>query len=260
MRHGAVLLTAVLLLAATVFAQQTRPAWADGYFRELPNSYIEVVSGHAASPTVAREAAAQQLAERRNLTTGRHVQVKIEQGNITTEGGDEIVIKSRILDEYTHQLPSGEWEVMLLAQTARHPMYDFEAVHVSDRYPFSARALIPGMAQLHKGQTTKGLLFIGAEVIAVGGVITCEGLRSHNNSLSAATHNARLRMQYTNRAATCATARNLCIAGAASVYVWSLIDALTTRGKRQVILGDASLNLMPTFTSSEMGLLLTLNF
>lgn len=61
---------------------------------------------------------------------------------------------------------------------------------LTGRYPFSARVFVPGMAQLHKGSTGKGLFFIIGEATCVGGIVATECMRSSYDSKIKSTHDA----------------------------------------------------------------------
>ena len=236
------------------------PEWVKGYFKELPNSYIEVASGTATDRDAARNKAAQVVMERRNLATGQRVSVNVSGGNVTVSSSGELTVKARVLDEYAEHRGPGEWVVYLLVQTSKHPDNVYETITVTDRYPFSLKSFIPGMAQLDKGQTGKGVGFIVGEVVFVGGMIACEGLRAYNANKISSTHNAQLRMNYTDNANTFATMRNVCIAGAAVVYVWNIVDALVVKGPKRVLLSNASMMLAPYAVPEGIGVALNIHF
>lgn len=259
----AIVLVAVVGGQGLSFAQSTdgvAPDWVKGYFRELDNSYIEVVTGTATDRDAARNKAAQVLVERRNLATGQRVNVQVTGGNVIVGSNSELTVKARVIDEYAEHPSSGQWVVHLLVQTCKHPNLDYEPVSVTGRYPFSARMLVPGMMQLEKGQKAKGIAFISSEVAFIGGILAFEGMRSSYSSKISSTHNAQQRINYVDNANTCATMRNVCIAGAAVVYIWSLVDALASKGPNRVLLGDASLMLSPYANMESTGLALSIVF
>ena len=180
MKRLAILICGVLsmpFMAGQLFAQE-RPTWVNGFFTERPNSYVEVVSAVGYSEDNAREKAAQIIVERRSLATGQRAHISIHNSNIQVDGSDALTVKSRIVDQYTERLGAGEYRVSLLVQTAKNPEFQYEPVSVTNKYKFSPRVFVPGMAQIHKGQTTRGALFITGEVAAIGGIVAFEGLRS----------------------------------------------------------------------------------
>lgn len=255
-----VFVAAFLCCHSPLHAQGTgAPDWAKGYFRELGNSYIEVVSGTATDRDAARNKAAQVLVERRNLATGQRVNVRVSGGSVLLDSDSELTVKARVIDEYAEHIRSGQWVVYLLVQTCKHPNLTYEPVRVSGSYPFSFRSLVPGMMQLEKRQTAKGIAFMGAEVLCIGGILAFEGMRSSYSAKIGSTHHVQQRVNYIDKANTCSTMRNVCIAGAAVVYVWSLVDALASKGPNRVILGDASLMLSPYANMESAGLALRID-
>lgn len=252
----------ILMLALLGFAyaeaQQVggkRPEWVNGYFRDLPNSYIEVSKANGTDRNLARDKAARLVVERRNMASGGEYNVHVSGQTVEVNGDGTLTVKSRVLDEYAEHRGSGDWEVYLLVQTAKNPSFDFEPVSVTDEYPFSARCLVPGMQQLHKGQKTKGVMFIVGEVACVGGIVVAESMRASYEKKKSSTHNASNRMTYSNNADTWGNIRNGFIAAAAAVYVWNIIDALTSKGVRHV----ETFALAPFATPDSFGLALNIN-
>ena len=253
-------LAVVLLCSGAVSAQSVPPKWKTSGLTDLKFSYVEVVSGDAKSIDEARDKAAQAIVQRRNLAVGAEMGVRVVNGAITTTGDSKIIVAARILDEYVEELSYGGWRVYLLVQTLKHPQYNFENVTVTDQYPFSARAFVPGMEQLHKGQTTKGLLFIAGEAACVGGIIAAESMRANYVNLIPTTHNAQQRTAYTDNANTWGNIRNGCIAAAAAVYIWNIIDAATSKGGRYLKVDGTSLAFVPYATPQSAGLALNITF
>lgn len=242
-------------------ADSTRPDWVDGVsFKDGVNSYVEVIYGTGYDASEARQDALDMISLRRGFATGTRVRVGTS-GTISFTGGNELTVKARVLDEYVEHLAPGRWKVTLLVQTAKHPEYPFENVEVTDKYPMSARVFIPGMAQIHKGSTVKGVSFIVGEVALAGGIVLAEAMRSSNVNLMQTTHNSDNLKIYLSRSQTWATTRNICIAGAAALYVWNLVDGIAARGKSRLIIGEyASLDLNPYADTRSAGMSLAFNF
>lgn len=253
---GIILFFTFHLSPFTVQAQSLPPKWLNSGLTDLRFSYVEVVSGDASTVNAARDKAAQSIVQRRNLAVGSEVTVRVVNGQITATGSQDMIVAARILDEYVEELEYGGWRVYLLVQTLKHPQYSFENVTVTDNYPFSARAFVPGMEQLYKGQKTKGLLFIVGEVACVGGIVASEGMRANYENLIYSTHNAQQRATYTDNANMWQNVRNGCIAAVAVVYVWNVVDALTSKGARRM----ETLVLAPYATTMSTGLALSFNF
>ena len=252
-----------ILMPVMIFGQSNaeRPSWLKGYFSEQPNSYIEVVSATGDSEDAARQKAADMIVERRSLATGQRSTVDVRDGNISVVNAHhELTVKARIVDQYTEYLGSGKYRVSLLVQTAKHPKFTYEPVNVTDKYGFSPRVFVPGMSQLHKGQTTKGALFITGEVAAVIGICAFEGMRSSYESKSKKTHNASEVKNYMNKADNMKNIRNGFIAGAAAIYVWNVIDGIVSKGKKHVEVGRTSMSFSPYADTESAGVYMAITF
>ncbi|MDR1811083.1 MAG: hypothetical protein LBR34_11900 [Prevotella sp.] len=265
MKHFLTVLIGILLSCVVMGQQYTsskeRPSWVDGYFQEEANSYIESASASGYSEDEARNKAANIIIERRNLTTGARVNVQIQGSNVVVSGNNSLTVKARVIDEY-REYSGGQYRVSLLVQTAKNPAWEYEAVQVTNDYPFSPAVFVPGMAQLQKGSKTKGIMFIAGEIALVGGVVVCEGLRASYESKINTTHNASDKQAYINDADNMQNLRNGFIAGAAALYAWNVIDGIVAKGKKHVIvLGDANLKITPHISPYVgSGITLSLNF
>lgn len=132
---------------------------------------------------------------------------------------------------------------------------------ITGRYPFSGRVFIPGWAQIHKGSKGKGIFFIVAEAVCVGGIVATESMRASYESKYDSTHDADKKRTYANKADNCSNLRNGFIAGAAAFYLWNVIDGIAARGKRKpFMLGDAQLRISPYVAPQTGGFALSLNF
>ena len=80
-------------------------------------------------------------------------------------------------------------------------------------------------------------------------------------NLMQTTHDTNNLKIYINRSQTWSTTRNICIAGAAALYVWNLVDAVAARGKSRLIVGEyASLDINPYTDTCSAGVALALIF
>ena len=244
----------LLSFGSSSIIQAQQPRWSNGYFEEFENSYVEVATGLGSTIEQARNKAVEIIMQKRSLATGSRAKISIADGDISVSSSDELTVTARILDEQAKQIMPGQWQVTLLVQTAKHPSIPYDAITITDEYPFSVRAFVPGMEQLHKGQKTKGILFIAGEVACVGGIVIAENMRLSNENLIKSTHNAKHRADYTDDANNWGNIRNGFIAAAAAVYVWNVIDAATSKGARHVTLA-----LAPFATLETTGLALSIN-
>ena len=252
-------LVALLVFCGNAYSQE-KPQWTKGYFTDEANSYIEVVSATGTDEESARNKAASVAIERRSLSTGKRVQVTVRNNVVQVSGDDALTVKARIIDEYIERYGANEYRVYLLLQTAKNPTFDFEPVRVTEKYGFSPRVFVPGMAQLHKGNTGKGVLFIVGQVATIGGIVAAEGLRASNESKINSTHNATDRQTYINNVDNMQNIRNGFIAGAVAIYAWNVIDGIVANGKKHVVVGDLDLRLTPYITPQSGGVVLSLNF
>ncbi len=264
MRYYIVIILVIILSQSIALGQYNssieRPEWVEGYFIERANSYIEVVSAVGYSEDNARDKAVRIIVGRRSLATGQHAQISIKNGNINVNGSDALTVKSRIIDQYTERLGAGEYRVSLLVQTAKHPEFPYEPVAVTDKYKFSSRVFVPGMAQIHKGHTTRGILFIAGEIAAVGGIVTFEGLRSSYEAKIKRTHNANDIQRYINMSDNMCNIRNGFIAGAAAIYAWNIIDGIVAKGKKHVVIGSAQIAFVPYSSATSQGMQVCVTF
>lgn len=240
-------------------ASKKRPKWVNGYHQDCKNSYIDVVSAIGYTIEEARQKAMSQIAKNRSLATGQQVTVDNKNGEIVFST-DNLTVKCRILDEYNERLGAGTYKVSLLVQTAKHPDQPFESVKISERYPFSPRAFVPGMAQMHKGSTAKGVLFIAGEIAAVGGIVAFEGMRSSYDSKMRKTLDASAIKNYASKTKDMENLRNGFIVGAAAIYLWNIVDGAVAKGKSHIEIGKAEMNFTPYASNISTGVMLNMKF
>lgn len=253
MKYTALILM-LLLCAASAMAQQERPSWVDGYFNDLTNSYIKTASASGFSEDEALLKAVNQVIGARSHEAGVRVNIKIDANdNVTAAGSDNLTVKARIIDRYT-EYSGGQYRVSILAQVAKNPTFDFDAVRVTDEYGFSPSVFVPGMAQLQKGSKGKGAFFIGAETAFIGAIVAAECMRSSFNSKVNTSHDVDTRRRNADSADRCATVRNVAIAGALAVYAWNVIDGIVAKGKKHIVVAHrTTLDVQPFFTSGLDG-------
>lgn len=238
---------------------RTAPNWVKGYFKELPNSYIETVSASGYDLQMARNNAYNEAMSRRSLATGTQATVKTQQKEIQVQASHDVIVKTRVLDEWTMHTRTG-YTVYLLVQTAKNPTLDYEPVMVSEEYPFSAKVFVPGMAQFEKGSTLKGTLFLGGEIVCVGGIVVGSIMAQQCYNKGLASKDASVRKQYTNMANVWGTVRNVSIAGAVAVYAWNVIDGITAKGQKHVVTGRYAFSAAPYADYYSVGVSLAYRF
>ena len=248
-----------LMTGQSSFAQQQKPKWTEGYFEESSVSYLEVVTATGYDRSNAREKAVKQILERRNLAAGAEANVNIKGDDISVSGENSLIVKARIVSEYYERIEAGTWKVYVLVQTAKNPAYSFDEVKITDKYPLSASVFIPGMAQIKKGSTTKGVCFIAGEIVFIGGAVFSHAMVNNNISKINSTKKADLKYQYTKNANTWATVRNVSIAGAVAVYLWNVIDGIAAKGEQHVMYGH-NVSVAPYTDFNSAGIALNFKF
>ncbi len=203
------------------FAQKDKPTWAKSSFhKSLDNSYLQTIEITGNSREDIRIEADK----------------AIEQWRLRTVGAGQAVVKSLFIADY-YEENNGELKGYILYQTLKNPSYEYENVESSGDYNVSAHVFVPGMAQIHKGSTGKGIAFISGEVIFVGVIIVAESLKAIYESEINSTHNTYLRNSYINSAHICETISYCAIGSAAVTYVWNVIDGCVAKGKPHIIIG-----------------------
>lgn len=237
---------------------QQKPIWLDGYYDETSTSYLKVLVGTSNhSYDYARENAMKQLFKDNVLDSD--VEIKMYGDMFDIKSNNKVRIKARVIAEYREKI-AYDHICHILVQVAKDPSYDFDKVVISDSYPFSARVFLPGMAQIHKGQTTKGVCFIAGEIAFVGSAVVSHALMKTNINNISSTHNSSLKYQYTRNANTCQTVRNISIAGAAALYVWNVIDGIAAKGEEAIHLGQNGISVSPYTDFNSTGIALNFKF
>lgn len=261
MRRILIIVIGALLLQGTYAQNISRPKWIEGYFEEAQHSYVEVVSAVGYEPDNARKKAMQQVIERRSMASGTQATVSMLGNDVQVKSDHDLIAKARVVDEFVERIEAGQYRVYLLVQTAKNPALPFDPVTVSEKYPFSARVFVPGMAQIYKGSIGKGSCFIAGEVVFIGGIVASECLRQHYAQQINMTHNSTYKQKYAQNANICNITRNVCIAGAAAMYVWNVIDGIVAKGNKHVLIGDmAQLHIAPYADYESGGLVARVNF
>ncbi|MDE7407942.1 MAG: hypothetical protein K2M76_05930 [Muribaculaceae bacterium] len=258
-------LTTLALLSVVCFssyAADGRPDWTDGYFQDLDYTFIKSVQAEGSTRDIARKNALQQVVADASRETGMRATVQIApSGEIYVSSADDLTVKARAIDEWCQYLPNGSYRAYLLVQVAKNPTYPYETVHITDKYRFSPDVFIPGMAQLRKGSKAKGILFITAEIVSVGALISCECQRASYESKIGQTHSPDLKRTYIDKANNYANGRNIAIAATCAFYAWNVIDGIIAKGRKHVETGRTpSMAIAPYLSHEGQGLAMQITF
>ena len=224
-----------------------RPSWIDMGHYSLENTYLDVIMlpGKLEDLNSLREQAQKTAIDMRKATVGNN----------------EAWVKTQQIGKPYYSKDEGV--AYFLFQTGESPDKShktWEKIQVSDRYPFSARVFVPGMAQIYKGSTGKGIAFIAGEVMFVGGIITTEFMRRNYSIKINQTHNTRIKEHYAHNANICAISRNVCIGGAVALYVWNIIDGVVAKGKVNAFKDGKLLTFSPYMSYDATGIAMNLKF
>ena len=176
----------------------------------------------------------------------------------TVIDGEPMELSALRVDEYVERENGGGIKLYTLYQVATCENPVFDNVYLTSKYGFSARALVPGWAQLYKGSTAKGLAILAAEAAAIGGVIFTENERATYESKMRSQPN--FARQYKTKVDNYETARNCCIGAAAAIYVYNLIDAIVAPGAKHVVVKPRNFQFTPTASKNFSGVTFSYNF
>lgn len=274
----------VAFCCISIACQAGKPKWVGNTPKELNNTYhfIEVVS-YGNSISDARMEAKQLLAQNEQLrravmvsvNTGnrQNVEQQIVNGNMVETINNNITIDTNIsgqqyrlqaypVDEYNEKT-NGQIKLYTLFMVGVADRVVFDRTYKSTSYGAAPviMSIIPGVGQMYKGSTVKGVCMLGS-VAALGlGALLCENTRSdYKNKMKEQPDYAK---DYNTKANNYETARNIFIGAAAAVYVYNLIDAAVAKGTRRIIVEKAhgrNLAIRPVVNLDNAGILLTYNF
>ncbi len=181
--------------------------------------------------------------------TGTHANQS--EGDVKVQADYEVsdgthTYSARLVDEYLSfdENVDGTFDYTLYqlyavqADPTVSPVYDDFTYTRSYRSKVVARAFVPGLAQIYKGQTVKGYSIIGAEAVLVGcSVYFDHRYRQYKKDYqnSPADGGYGQASSYRSKYRSWRNVRNISMVLAAGTYVYNIIDALHSRGPRQVV-------------------------
>jgi hypothetical protein len=272
MKHLTCLLVLTVLSCFAASAQSGRFPWVDGVFPPASNAFdYQVARGEGESLGAAREDAFNSLL----IDLGNHAGVTVTTGTLseikrTLSHRDQAL--DYIEEEYSttsyridregfkasftrvgeyHERVRGSsgdmYRVWELYEVSSRGSFKPIIPEYTDRYGGDAlwRSILPGWGQLYKGSKTKGLCIIGGEAALIGGLVATENLRASYANKINGTHNAEHIQTYARKADTMENMRNLCITGAAVLYLYNLIDAAAAPGNWHLIIRNKNFSFYP---------------
>ena len=275
------MLMAVMLISLT--AQAQRPKWVNNTPQELNNTYrfVEVIS-EGTSLTDARQDAKLKLAQDEQLQ--KAIRVNVESGLMSKYGetivngkekdtysdesyvkmtseGETYRLQARVVDEWQAGRRGGMLKLHTLYMVAVTDNPQFDRTYLSSNYGTAPvfMSIIPGVGQIYKGSTVKGVCMLGGVAACGIGALLCENQRKdYKNKMMEQPEFAK---EYSNKKKNWETARNICIGAAAAVYLYNLIDAAIAKGARKVNVkrSNSRLSFYPTISLDGAGVALTYN-
>lgn len=232
----------------------------NGAFKELIN-YIDQTNNIKVSGEITVSSFSNQTKSIVNETINKEYFYKYK---IDSE---ELFITFRKVDEYWEVEKNDEGEKIYscycLYMVSRNlSSLSFDQVDFSYKYGMSAlwrSALVPGYGQIYKGSTAKGISILGGEVALITGVILTENTRSSYRRKAKETYDVNKIRSYTDKADNYETARNICIGGAIALYVYNVIDAVASNGRKRTIT-NKRISFTPILGTEQNGIFLSFKF
>ncbi len=180
---------------------------------------------------------------------------------------EELFVHFRKVDEYweVEKTSDGKtiyhcYTLYMVSKNLENPLFD--RVSFSYKYGMSAlwrSALVPGYGQIYKGSATKGVSILGGEVALITGIILTENTKSSYRRKAKETFDVNKIRNYTDKADNYETARNVCIGGAIALYIYNVIDAVASNGRKRTMT-NKRIAFTPTFSTEHNGISLSLAF
>ena len=167
------------------------------------------------------------------------------------------------IDIYWEKDKSGIYNCWVLFEVANNAdKVRFQEVTFTKKYGIRglAYSLIPGVGQLYKGSTAKGLSILGGEAALAAAIVLCENTRaSYVKKMREQLAHAKT---YNSKADNWETGRNVCIGAAVALYIYNLVDAAIANGAKRgrIQSGQKYLSMTPVTGTECNGLALTFHF
>lgn len=244
----------LLIFSQLMFSQKTdlpgKLPWVNGNLPENSiNFNYKVVSGEGVSLTEAQNEAVRELvvdlSSEKGVTISSETLLKtqtLENNNSQSFNADFSretkieqegfqVVFTRV-DEY-YEVNNGvfkTWRLYVINASSN----TIPKINYTNSYNFSEAGLksliIPGWGQFHKKQNTKGVLFMAAGIGSIGTFVHANNEYNYNMNRSQETSNLDLRKDYVKKANDFTSIKNISLAAAAVTWIWSTIDATSTKG------------------------------
>ena len=122
------------------------------------------------------------------------------------------------------------WQVYAIGDFSITPIPEFRYTTDYGIKPIVYSTLVPGWGQIHKGQLNKGFIFTGTEMTFIGASVYFNSKYNFNMNRSQETAILDIKKEYVERADNYAKYRNVTTAFASAVWIWNIIDAVSSEG------------------------------
>lgn len=168
----------------------------------------------------------------------------------------------KLIDEYwTWDGLHYEYHTLYAVSESQEPQFDDFSFSSTYGAAPVVMSIIPGVGQLYKGSTVKGICLLGGTAALAVGALFCDNERAdYKNKMKEQPQYAQT---YNTKANNYETARNVCIGAAAAVWLYNIFDAALAKGKRRIVVKPANgsyISFNPIATPSSAGITLTYNF
>jgi hypothetical protein len=259
------------------FSQQdNRPSWYNGVpVSKYYNYYFGVgedenvskareIAVNVVKGQIADEICAEYEIDKNSTTSFNNVQdgdtvkthVKYEFVGTIKQTGQKVKVKGiREVETYTE----GN-QYYVLYRVPKKDVYippKYEDLYITDNSHKWKSAIFPGWGQMTVGKKKQGALFLISAGFLVAGIATSQTMYSinHNNYTSSLRKGdiTNADIYKTNRD-TWGTVRNISIVGFAGVYVFNLINALSTKGNKIYSFNTKRMRIYPAASSNYIGM------
>lgn len=254
-----------------------KPKWIDNTPHELNHTYkfVEVVST-GSTIELARHNAKEMLEDDTQLQEGIRVyrrtkdnttidKSRVNGGKLqetkqqhieieTTVDGEQYHLQAVKVDEYP--TTSGgivTLHTLYMVALCDEPVFDRTYLTTSYGVTPVAMSIVPGLGQWYKGSKVKGASLFAAEAVAAAGIIVCDNQKA--SYIKKAKEQPKFIKEYSSKADTWETGRNICIGVAAGIWVYNIVDAIVAKGARRVVVrrADGSGLSMAPFATPDGG-------
>ena len=271
-----------MLLLAIGFAYGNNGGRKPSWLSEVPvasNNTFEykVIVIHASNSSEARALVPREIThyvettQKVQITSVSKISSETHHGNVSGETsfnmmalveGDPVNVVVKIIDEYYEtdgKLPA--YYFLCAVGNTKAKTVVFDKVQITDKYGTKGlwrSAICPGWGQMYKGSKGKGIAILGAEALAVGGMVAFEGMRS--SYVTKMHQQPQFAQRYAAKATNCKNIRNGIAAAAAAIYVYNLIDAVAAPGARWLKTTGNGFAFYPSVMDDGMGLTVAYSF